>query len=199
MRYLVAVFVLLLASACQAPPPPEMTDAEIAQIEAEVLEAIETNFEGFRQLNLEMALEPVGTDISWVVEFGSSRLFSDEGSHGEHPCGVLKPTKASSRLWQIRVSLLLKPPWSSSPMNAPSHTRMAGLFTIQTTSLRQTFLSGSQMVGKSPSAHRRWAPGVRIDPVFGTYDFSRLNGIDLPNDGSICCYPRMEARTEAGP
>jgi hypothetical protein len=37
MRAFAAVAVLVLVSACQAPPPAEMTDAERAQIEAEVL------------------------------------------------------------------------------------------------------------------------------------------------------------------
>jgi uncharacterized protein (TIGR02246 family) len=37
MRALAAAAVLLMVSACQAPPPAEMTDAERAQIEAEVL------------------------------------------------------------------------------------------------------------------------------------------------------------------
>jgi ketosteroid isomerase-like protein len=36
MRALAAAAVLLMVSACQAPPPAEMTDAERAQIEAEV-------------------------------------------------------------------------------------------------------------------------------------------------------------------
>ncbi len=38
MRALAAVAVLLLVFACQAPPPAEMTEAEIAQIEAEVMQ-----------------------------------------------------------------------------------------------------------------------------------------------------------------
>lgn len=48
MRALAAVFVLLLVSACQAPPPAEMTDAERAQIEAEAKQAIVGRFAGFR-------------------------------------------------------------------------------------------------------------------------------------------------------
>ena len=38
MRALAAVFVLLLVSACQAPPPAEMTYTERAQVADEVIE-----------------------------------------------------------------------------------------------------------------------------------------------------------------
>ncbi|MCJ7629559.1 MAG: hypothetical protein MUO50_14380, partial [Longimicrobiales bacterium] len=64
MRVLAACAFLMLVSACQT-APPEMTEDEIAQIVAEVLDAIERNFEGFRQLDLELALGPMDTDISW--------------------------------------------------------------------------------------------------------------------------------------
>jgi len=40
MRTLAAFAVLLLVAACQTAPPPEMTEAEIAQIEAEATQAI---------------------------------------------------------------------------------------------------------------------------------------------------------------
>lgn len=41
MRTFFAFSVLLLSAACQAPPPPEMTEAEIAQIEIEVMQLAE--------------------------------------------------------------------------------------------------------------------------------------------------------------
>ena len=56
MRTLSAFAVLLLFAACQT-GPPEMTEAEIAQIEAEVLVAMEANFEGWRQSDVAMIME----------------------------------------------------------------------------------------------------------------------------------------------
>ena len=47
MRF-AALAVLLLVAACQT-APPEMTDAEIAQIEAEVTQAIADQWAGFRE------------------------------------------------------------------------------------------------------------------------------------------------------
>lgn len=46
MRTLAAIAVLFLVAACQA-PPPEMTDAEIAQIEAETTRAISDRWTAF--------------------------------------------------------------------------------------------------------------------------------------------------------
>ena len=46
MRTLAAVAALLVVAACQA-PPAEMTEAEIAQYEAEVIQAIEGRVDGF--------------------------------------------------------------------------------------------------------------------------------------------------------
>ena len=40
MRTIAAFAVLLIVAACQAPPPAEMTEAEIAQYEAEVKEQL---------------------------------------------------------------------------------------------------------------------------------------------------------------
>jgi hypothetical protein len=67
MRTLSVVAVLLLVAACQN-APPEMTEAEIAQIEAEVLEAMEANLEGWRQHSADMIMATFHpTATSWVV------------------------------------------------------------------------------------------------------------------------------------
>jgi ketosteroid isomerase-like protein len=55
MKILMAVIGLVLLVGCQA-PPAEMTEAEIAQIEAEVLQAAEDWFDGFRQHDLDILM-----------------------------------------------------------------------------------------------------------------------------------------------
>ena len=66
---LVVLFFLLVVAACQT-PPTEMTEAEIAQIEAEVLEAMEGVFEGWRELDLEKAIAPFHpTATSWALPY----------------------------------------------------------------------------------------------------------------------------------
>ena len=67
MRTLAAVACLMLVTGCQAPPPAEMTDAEIAQIEAEVVALMENAFEGIRQLDVDMVMAACHpTDLGWV-------------------------------------------------------------------------------------------------------------------------------------
>jgi len=66
MRTLAAFAVLLLVAACQT-APPEMTEAEQAQIEAEVMEVMERAMEGIRQLDVDMIMSTVHpTDLGWV-------------------------------------------------------------------------------------------------------------------------------------
>ena len=67
MRTLAAFAVMLLVAACQT-APPEMTEAEIAQIEAEVMEAMEASVDGWRQGSAERIMatfHPSAT--SWVM------------------------------------------------------------------------------------------------------------------------------------
>ncbi len=62
-----ALAVLLLVFACQT-APPEMTEAEIAQAEAEVLDVMEGCFEGFRQGNADLVMacfHPTATAWVW--------------------------------------------------------------------------------------------------------------------------------------
>lgn len=74
MRALPAVAVLLLVSACQA-PPSQMTDAEKAQIEAEVSEWAEGFLAAFGELNPDRLMRLwVGENISSVS--GGLRLTS---------------------------------------------------------------------------------------------------------------------------
>ena len=108
MRTLAAFFVLLLVTACQT-APPEMTEAEIAQVEANVLEAIEATFEAWRQLDVEGIMEgwhPTATswasgarlrDFGWLTE--SNRGIAEnytkwEGGWLETSVTVLNPDAA---------------------------------------------------------------------------------------------------------
>ena len=64
---LALIVVLGVAFVLYRSPPaePEMTEAEIAQIEAEVWAATDANFEGFRQLDPALAMEVWHRDVSW--------------------------------------------------------------------------------------------------------------------------------------
>jgi uncharacterized protein (TIGR02246 family) len=53
MRVIAAFTVFLLIAACKTTPPPEMTEAEAAQIEAEVTEVGEQLMAGLRNLDTE--------------------------------------------------------------------------------------------------------------------------------------------------
>ena len=92
MRALPALAVLLLVFACQAPPPAEMTEAERAQIEAEVKQAIANRWAGFTETVLAVdydgwasywtpdarVLQP-GMDLSGSAFFDYVRNFFAEG------------------------------------------------------------------------------------------------------------------------
>ena len=90
MRALAAVTVLLLMTACQA--PPEMTDAEQAQIEAQAKQAIADQWAGFTDAVLDhdyqgwaaywtpdaRVLQP-GMDLGGTALFDFVRDFFDSG------------------------------------------------------------------------------------------------------------------------
>ena len=50
MRAVAGLALLILVSACQAPPPPEMTEAEKAQIQTEVLQAAEAWIDSWKDM-----------------------------------------------------------------------------------------------------------------------------------------------------
>ena len=108
MRGLVVVALLGLMAACQG-PPAEMTEAEIAQIEGEVLEAMEARFEAWRQLDAEGIMEgwhPTATswvsgarlrDFDWLTESTrgvAESLTKWEGGWIETSVTVLSPDAA---------------------------------------------------------------------------------------------------------
>lgn len=64
MRALAAFVVLLFVAACQAPPPAEMTEAERAQIEAEILEVAETWVDGLRQFDGDLIAAAIHPDLA---------------------------------------------------------------------------------------------------------------------------------------
>jgi hypothetical protein len=68
MRTLAALAVLLLVAACQSPPPTEMTQAEIAQIEAEVNEWAEAWVDVWRANDCELSrplMHPTRMHVLW--------------------------------------------------------------------------------------------------------------------------------------
>lgn len=76
MRELVAVALLALLFACQA-PPAEMTEAEIAQIEAEVMEAADLLITGWNGNDLDLFLtmfHPTKVSHAW-----GSRVYKNHG------------------------------------------------------------------------------------------------------------------------
>ena len=78
MRTLAAFAVLLLVTACQA-PPAEMTEAEIAQIEAEVMAFEESKAAAFSTLDPDRLMEFwADGDIS-TLNFGEDRIIGQEG------------------------------------------------------------------------------------------------------------------------
>lgn len=62
MRTLAAFAILLLVAACQA-PPPEMSEAEIAEIEAEVTGVWEDFLQGHEELDCDKAGEALHPDL----------------------------------------------------------------------------------------------------------------------------------------
>lgn len=69
MRALAAVAGLVLLAGCQA-PPAEMSEAEIAQYEAEVADAMAVVFEGWKEFDLEKAIAPFHpTATSWALPY----------------------------------------------------------------------------------------------------------------------------------
>jgi len=62
MRTLAVMAVLFLVVACQA-PPPEMTEAERTQIEADVAAVMQQFMEGFNELNLEKINQTMHPDL----------------------------------------------------------------------------------------------------------------------------------------
>mgnify|MGYP001828313569 CR=1 FL=1 len=75
MKVFAAVACLMLVTACQAPPPPEMTEAEIAQIETEVMEWMGSHVRDYAELNPELLLG------AWNAEDCSSTRFADRSTN----------------------------------------------------------------------------------------------------------------------
>jgi ketosteroid isomerase-like protein len=66
---LVATTVVILLVAKLPPPSPEMSEAEIAQIEAEVREVVEARFEALRNLDMDKVLRSAHPDLLvWAAE-----------------------------------------------------------------------------------------------------------------------------------
>ena len=64
----IAAIVVVFLVAKLPPPSPEMTESEIAQIEAEVLEVADARFEALRNLDLEKVLQSAHPDLlAWAA------------------------------------------------------------------------------------------------------------------------------------
>jgi hypothetical protein len=179
MRRPLTLAALMIVGACQA-VPPELTEEEIAQIEAQVLEAIERNFEGFRQLDLEMALEPMDTEISWswssvpldysqMREATANALAQFEAYEGEFTPVALRVLTPDAAVIQFTYECTLT--YADGRMfYYPGNVTQTNLLERRPDGWK--FTLGSQTLGS----------GIRIDQVFGTYDFDKLFSEDLPND-----------------
>ena len=179
IRTLFAFAILLLVTACQT-APPEMTEAEVAQIEAEALEAIEMNFEGFRQRDLEMAMEPMASNISWswgsrplnysqMREQTARTLDAFKTYEGDFTPIAVRVLTPDAVVVQFTYECTITYP-DGRIIHYPDNVTQTNL--LERTEDSWKVALGSQTAGAS----------VRIDQVFGTYDFSRLDGNDLPND-----------------
>ena len=70
---LIATIVVILLVARLPAPSPEMSEAEIAEIEAEVLEVVEARFEALRNLDMDKALRNAHPDLLvWAAGGGIS-------------------------------------------------------------------------------------------------------------------------------
>lgn len=63
MRAGSAVFLLLFCVACQAPPSQQLTEDQIAEIEAAVMESIETYADGYREMDMEKVASVAHPDL----------------------------------------------------------------------------------------------------------------------------------------
>lgn len=71
MKHLAVLAVMTLFAGCQAPPPPEMTDAERAQIVAEIMEFSQLWMDVWEENNCEAAasfLHPTDLSFLWQGE-----------------------------------------------------------------------------------------------------------------------------------
>lgn len=173
-----ALFAVLSLAACQS-GIPELTEAEIAQIEAEVLEVVEANFEGWRQGDVDIIMatfHPTATswvagsvprDFSrvteWVTNF-STNYESWEGGWTETEVKVLSREAA---LFQGHYSCtttrndgrVLYWPGNASWTNLLERTEDGWKITM-----------GANAAGA----------GRRLDQAFGIYDIVSFLGEDWP-------------------
>lgn len=65
---LIATIVVILVVARLPPPSPEMSEADIAEIQAEVLEVVEARFDALRNLDIEEVIRTAHPDsLVWVT------------------------------------------------------------------------------------------------------------------------------------
>ena len=65
---LLATIVVILLVARLPPPSPEMSEAEIAEIRADVLEVVEARFEALRDLDMDKVLQSAHPDLlAWTA------------------------------------------------------------------------------------------------------------------------------------
>jgi ketosteroid isomerase-like protein len=66
---LMATMVVIVLLARLPPPSPEMSDTELAEIEAEILEVVEARFDALRNLDIDEVLQSVHPDLlAWAAE-----------------------------------------------------------------------------------------------------------------------------------
>jgi len=181
MRALATFVCLMLVTACQAAPPAEMTEAEIAQFAAEVTEVMEANLEGWRQGNVDMIMgtfHPTATAWVWgsvprdyarVRELTENWFNNNEfwdGGWTETTVKVLSPDAAVFQ-GHYRAEMhytdgrILNWPGNASWTNLMERTEDGWKVTMGANAARN---------------------GRRIDQLYGTYDWEILGGQTLPSD-----------------
>ena len=180
MRVFAIVAFFALLAGCQA-APPEMTPEEIGQIQTDVIAVMEASFEGFRQQNPDMIMEAFHpTETSWVigsvprdyaytadyVATGWEDVESWEGEWTEAKVEVLSRDLA---LFQGTYEVTIRRT-DGAIRHWPANASWTNL-------LKRTEGGWKVTVGANAAGSY-----TRIDPVFGMYDFTRLEGQDLPNE-----------------
>jgi ketosteroid isomerase-like protein len=180
MRTPAAFAVLLLVGACQT-APPEMTEAEKAQIQTEVLQAAEDWFDGFRQHDLDMlmaAYHPTETSFS--------------GSRGPRDYATVR--EGWGNQFENIVKYDLK--WTETMVKVLSRdaAMFQGYYDATCTYVDGRILQWpgnanfTVLMERTPDGWKITTGSAgsgtaqRIDQVYGTYDFSKLLDSDLPND-----------------
>lgn len=180
MKTLAAFSVLLLVAACQT-APPEVTEAERAQIEAEVLQAAEDWFDGFRQHDLDLlmaAYHPTETS------FGGGRAPRDYATIRESWANQFENVVKYELDWTETVVKVL----SRDAAVFQGYYDATGTYADGRIFHWPGNVSFTVLMERTPDGWKiTMGAGTngtaqRIDQIYGTYDWTTLSGQALPSD-----------------